>query len=100
MIYSPKLKVLYLAYVKEYTSKLKDQSDQIFRVKKIDCIRADGFVHSIGCPFVEDPGQKGNILKLSKSCQDLIVLTSKKCLRVFLKIEKHFYNRIVDIKIQ
>lgn len=67
MIYCPNLEILYVAYVKEHVSKLKDTTNIPSKIHKIDCIGKDGFLFSLGCKFMSDKEHMGNILKMGEN---------------------------------
>lgn len=47
LIYSQYFNTLYVAYVREHTSKLKDASESSQFINKIDCIQDDGYLFSL-----------------------------------------------------
>jgi hypothetical protein len=99
MIYNQNLKVLYLAYVKEHVSKLIEEKNRCYFIKKIDCICHDEYVYSLSCDFDDDQELKGYTMKTSENMKDLIVVYKPYCLRVFVDIEKNFYDKYVDVMI-
>lgn len=103
MLYNHSLKTLYIALRKKVQINLPPQilsSIGPLEVCTIECQREDGVTYSIACPFHTSHEFGGNILKLSHDKKDLVIWKDSRTLRIISDIEKLFYDKYTDLRVQ